>query len=125
MRQPDALGISRRGHAIDEADFRRIGVGVGQHVEIPDGAAGQGEFGVEFFDPSFWRAWRLGGLRPLAHEIVLNARNRAVDEVAFARKRFDVRDVIGGEVRRHLDDDPTLSGEVHVQRVFGIEGSPF
>ena len=116
--------VPRSGHAVDEADFVGVGVGVGQDIEARDGGAGQGELSVELLHADLGWARGISGLRPLGDEIVLHARDCAVDEEAFAGKRFHVGDVAGGKLGGHLDDDAAF-GEIHVERVLWIERTPF
>ena len=115
----DRLGGDRK--AVHESNLGGVGVGVG---ELRDREPAQRplELGA---DRALRRADRLLRVRvaPLYDVVVLGAHHGESVEIVPACERLDVRDVMGGELRRELDDDPA-GGQLEVERVLRIERSP-
>ena len=62
-------------------------------------------------------------IAPLRDVVVLHALDPESVEIALARQRLNIRDVVRSELRRELDDDPP-GRQVHVERVLRIDRPP-
>ena len=115
----DRIGGDRE--VIDEACFGRIGVRIRQPGDRQAAARA-----LEFSAHGALRGADglvVIGIAPLHHVVVLGAHDREAVEIASACERDDVGDVVGCELRRELDHDPSGS-ELQIHGVLRVEPPP-
>src|SRR6516164_8199559 len=98
-----AVGGIRRLRPRHRYGAAAVGLFVELRLELPAGAAGAGAMGTA----------------SLRHEALDDAVKRDAIVEALAHQFLDARDMAGGEVRPHQNDDLALGG-VQRQRIFGV-----